>query len=58
MKQPKRKDRGLIINIVGVPESLFKALKVRAAQEGKTRKTLCIELLTDALKTRKTFKEV
>jgi plasmid stability protein len=29
------------------PEKLLKALKVRAAQEGKTLKEVCIELLTD-----------
>jgi len=31
------------------PEELWKALKVKAAQEGKTLKQVCIEILREAV---------
>lgn len=58
MKQPNRKDRKPILHIVNMPEDLFHGLKTQAVQEKRYMRDLCIELLTDALKRRKTLKGV
>jgi plasmid stability protein len=41
-----------ILNIRNFPADLYRKLKVRAAEEGKTLKDLCIELLDSGLKTK------
>jgi plasmid stability protein len=44
-----KKQKETILTIRTFPADLFKALKVKAAKEGKSLKEVCIEILSEGL---------